>query len=354
MGRRSKTRKTASAETPSTAQKAGSGGVRIYFLYLLLALSIILYIYTRSNPFVAVIAIALFIVIILSEFRASVSQTGVKSTLYELVIAVAGAFLIVWFIPSIVLGTSTPIDVVVSCSMLPVLHRGDIVVVHGISNMSEFLDSHKVPVVNVSKAEFDSMLGNMSREALYPYALNNTSLSYIIPNASGYRINYYNEGCISNYLYLGDLGQYYGRCVANTSYQSRNLVRYNYSLFNVEIGGSHGLIISTSSITIGNRTIIENYSNPVIVYGTTQKDPVHEDIIHRVFAAIRVGPNYYLLTKGDNNNVLDMESSIYPANATDVKGYVIADVPLLGYPSLILKGEIGSNLLAECNQTILH
>lgn len=110
-------------------------------------------------------------------------------------------------------------------------------------------------------------------------------------------------------------------------------------------------IIYTRSITINNQTILENYSNPIIVYLTTPNDTFSGDIVHRVFAALKVGSTYYLLTKGDNNPALDIEFGNYPVDQNMVIGKVVGVIPWLGYLTLAFKGGIET---AGCNQVIIH
>ena len=64
---------------------------------------------------------------------------------------------------------------------------------------------------------------------------------------------------------------------------------------------------------MGNVSIAENYGNPIVVYQTTPSDYFTGSIIHRVFAVLNVERSYYFLTKGDNNQALDIEFENYPA-----------------------------------------
>jgi hypothetical protein len=73
-------------------------------------------------------------------------------------------------------------------------------------------------------------------------------------------------------------------------------------------------------------------------------------VIHRLYAILNVSGQYYFLTKGDNNQALDIEFENYPASKSDVLGYVIADVPVVGYVKLLLSGQVATP--AGCNQTL--
>ncbi|MCL5100380.1 MAG: hypothetical protein M1122_00280 [Candidatus Marsarchaeota archaeon] len=318
----------------------------IYILYAVTLAAILLYV-IFNNYAIGIFAFVLIIVTVAAEFRSGVKEVGMKKTLVEIVITIVVAFLAVWVLPSLILHSSTPIDVVVSCSMVPVFHRGDIVVLHGIGNMTDFLNKNRIPIISVNETEFSRVSSNISGEMLYPLAYNNTAIAETIPNASKYQTGFFSEPCI-----VTSRDPY--KCLVNNSYQSKNLITYNLSIANVTIGTSHMQTVYTSSITINGIRVNENFSNPVIVYKGVGLYGLREDIIHRLYAAIKVNNTYYLLTKGDNNQVLDLQAGIYPPNNSEVLGYVIGKIPYLGYPSLIIRGQTSSNLLEGCNQTITY
>lgn len=320
----------------------------IWILYTLLLISLILYVATKS-PLFGILFVAVFVIIIIFELRDSISKEGLRKTAIELVFAI-GAIVVVWLAIMFLLGTSSPIDVVPSCSMLPYLHVGDIVVLSGISNMSRFLFQHSsVPIINISISSFDSMLSSIGTEYLAFYAYvngNRSAISYIVNGNATYSIGLYNTKCLSAYAYMGQKNNFYKCYVPD---QSSNLVRYNYSIGNITIDGTNYKVVYTSGISVGNSTITENYSNPVIVYSTTANDTFSGSIVHRVVAALKVGNTYYLLTKGDNNPALDMEFGNYPPSSDHVVGYVLGSVPYIGYITLAFKGGISTS---GCNQTI--
>lgn len=346
------------------AKKGKSTNKMIYLMYIILLSLYIIY-FLDNIEIVGLAALILTVAILVIEFRSSIRSEGFRKTVYE-VAWVLGMVMALFLAVSFMLQTSTlqragpgapfgfhigaPLDVVASCSMLPVLHRGDLVILHGINNISSFLQSHSVPVVNVSSSAFDNMVNNMGSEFLEPliYLQNNKSKITSFAFGTAYSVGFYNSQC----LIRNPEPSSSGSCFAN-QLQDNNLIRYSYSIGNVMVNNSKWNIPYTSSITIGNTIITENYSGPIIVYRATSRDYFSGDIIHRLYAAIRVGNNYYLLTKGDNNPILDIEALNYPANAsTDIIGYMIGDIPGLGYPSLIIKGQIGS--VPGCNEQILH
>lgn len=326
------------------AKKSEKKDQYMLLLYVLLVILIIAYIFT-SIVLLGVFAFLLFIAILVIEFRISLKSEGAKKTTMDIIIAVVFAVVVFWVIPSALLQTTSPINVVASCSMLPVMHRGDLVLLHGIKNTSEFLQKYNIPVVNVSQQQFSGMVDNMHEEFLAP--LPYTDNNILTANPSGIITD-------SNIAY--QIGMF--RCIgASSCYISPDsqpgLIKYNYGIANVVTPSGTYEIVYVPSIVIGNTNVTENYSNPIIVYKTIKNDSFYpEVIIHRVFAALKVGNSYYFLTKGDNNAVLDIEAGNYPINSSDVLGYVVASVPYLAYPSLIIRGEVGS--VPGCNQTIVR
>ena len=323
-------------------------GFLVYLLYILLLISIMVYIFTGSS-IAGAAAFILIIGVIVYEFSDSFRTIGFTKTIAEVCLAILLAVALIWFIPSLILHTSSPIDVVASCSMLPTLHRGDIVILHDIPNMSTFLEANHIPVINVSRNAFQNMEDNMQSEFLepVPYSKNNASHIYSSYNASDNQsIGFYNIACMARLPPTR-----YSECLVTN--QSSNLIQYNYSLAReVNNKGANITIPYVSSITIDGTTIVENYSNPIIVYKTTKYDYFTGDIIHRLVAALDVNGSYYTLTKGDNNPVLDIEALNYPSNTSNVVGYVVSDVRYIGYLSLIIRGEISP--VAGCNQTIVR
>ncbi len=307
------------------------------------------YIFLKVVVLGAVAFVAL-VVAVVAEFRYSVKEEGMRKSVYDILAAIV-AIVVLWIILIIFLGTSAPINVVASCSMLPTLHRGDLVILHGISNMTTFLDSHNIPVVSVSPQEMNSTLANMNSEFLAYFAHDPSNLSSIgeIFSSRSLPISLYNTKCIDLAEARGAYGDI-GACAVKS--QNSNLIRYSYSIANISTGGTAAYIAQTSGITLANTTITENYSNPVIVYRTTGNDSFSGDIIHRLVAAIRSGNQYYLLTRGDNNGGLDIQFVNYPVEQNAVLGYVIYDIPYIGYLRLIVSGMFATP--AGCNTTILR
>ncbi|MDE1761919.1 MAG: S26 family signal peptidase [Candidatus Micrarchaeota archaeon] len=321
-------------------------------LYLLLVILIIAYA-VYNNPIIGIIAflvIVAIIVVIAKEVKEEVQEKGSREGIKSLAMAI-GAAVLIWVIAIVALQTTAPINAVASCSMLPSLQRGDLVILHGISNLSAFARTHNVPIVNVSPSAFSAMESGMNNEFLAYYAYPSNSrgnLTSYVPSSYPYTISLYNTQCVDRIAYLKQ-GYNLASCYVGQN-PSQNLIKYNYSIQNTTVNGVQFKLIVTSAISINGTRISENYSNPIVVYSTTSSDTFGGDIIHRLVAVINAGGSYYTLTKGDNNPALDIQFGNYPSQHGDVLGYVIARVPVIGYAKLLLSGQFSQP--AGCNQVI--
>lgn len=344
MARRQQSGKAESA-------RSKSGFNIIWILYVLIAISIVAYAAYGSSIF-GVSAFFLIIITLVAEFRTSLKEEGLQRSIYEVILALA-TVVVIWLVAGILLQTTSPLNVVASCSMLPSLHRGDLIILHGISNVSSFLQSNHIHVVNVPQGDFSNMVSNMNSEflAYYVHSVSNKSVITATTQSTDLPVSLYNTRCLATYSYTGAY-RYYGSCAVSNADQRSNLIQYNYSFSKISINGSMSNIVGTSALIIGNHTVMQNYSNPIIVYKTTPNDSFGGDIIHRLYAVIRTGNGYYFLTKGDNNPGIDVQFGNYPIPQPDVVGYVVLDVPFLGYLKLILSGQIASP--PGCNYTILR
>ncbi|NUN11456.1 hypothetical protein HUU53_02325 [Candidatus Micrarchaeota archaeon] len=99
-----------------------------WILYAIAGLFLALYLLTNQEFFGVLVFFALLALIVL-DFSPK-KEGDWKTTLKELVIALvfAGA---AWFLLGFLLNTSSPLNVVTSCSMLPELQRGDLIFLKG-------------------------------------------------------------------------------------------------------------------------------------------------------------------------------------------------------------------------------
>ncbi len=100
-------------------------------LVLVSLLSLISYVVTVWPPF-GMLCIAAFLGLILNDFIKP-NKKKKKTNLIQDVAVPIGAAIAIWILLTVVLQTATPLNVVTSCSMAPVLERGDLILVQGAS-----------------------------------------------------------------------------------------------------------------------------------------------------------------------------------------------------------------------------
>jgi len=317
-------------------------GIKVWPFYLLLALLFVLYLLFQSNQALSVIfgtaAFLMLVSVIMLELFAGMQEEGYVKNILEMVAAVA-AVVLLWFLLRALLQTPNPIDVVPSCSMLPALQRGDMVVLRGISNISQI----HAPVVNITKTQFANLLNSIRNGSLSCVAYTVSNNRVVISQIAypGYTVGLYKQG---NPGYIVQDGA-----------QANNTIKYTCGT--VPSRFSNGTTVSeasTISITIANTTISDNKNNSIVVYETVPEDLFYKEgdlyIVHRAYAVLNVQGSYYTLTKGDNNPGLDVQYSNYPANLSFIQGRVIASIPYAGYLKLLLSGSLRQP--AGCNSTI--
>jgi signal peptidase I len=177
---------------------------------------------------------------------------------------------LIYTLLGVVLATHSPMVIVVSGSMEPVLYRGDVVVMQGVSpeNINAPLTTINLPTLR------ETGLGEIARVDAIP---------------------------------------------------PKNLLFANGEAIPITEKGDTVVYISTSLRSLG------------------------EPVIHRVVAKVKAGDGYYLVTKGDNNNVIDQDCgkviagtsqypciTLYPIPATEISGRAVFKIPLIGYVKLLL------------------
>ncbi len=312
-------------------------------MYILIIILFFVYILLQHNPVAsATLGITLFALIIILVAIESINIVKEnKSSRKKDIIEIAAALIIVAVIflgLDVALGTYYPLDVVPSCSMLPILQRGDLVVLSG------RLHNINAPVINVTQSMYSSFIKNFST---------NEVRECVAYNYSSHSINqFFNPGDAIILVQLNDsTGRY---SIVN---QSQSLIKYYCGTRTIKyFNGTARQVAYTNSIKIGDRIINTDANNTVIVYKTVPNDSFYRMgdtfIVHRVFAIINVSGTYYYLTKGDNNPALDLQYGNYPSNASFIEGKVIAAIPYLGYLKLVLSRSIEEPY--GCNFTTIH
>jgi hypothetical protein len=305
--------------------------------YLLILALLAGYILTKFILFAVLCGLSIVGLFVYETYR-GVQKGGWRKELEEIIIAVAVG-VAVWYGGGFLLHTSAPLDSIVSCSMLPHMDRGDMVVLSG----SEI----NAPLVEVSASEWEQI--NESMRTNFTCGPCTGQGDYTPYNFSICRV-----GCSNSCLIAID-----GKPVFSGSNSS--LFSYNYEL--CTLGRSSGDItndVCVKSVTIKGKTVYENFSNDVVVYEPLANSVFSGSIIHRVLVKVSVDGKLYYLIKGDNNEVLDVQAPSKgvepgdgkclfftdsvrnkPVPQENIKGKVIFKAPYLGYLKLFLWGYVG-------------
>jgi signal peptidase I len=330
-------------ESKKSEKAKAKKGINTLPLYVALVALFILFIFYQSNASLSVIfGIALFMIIVILivlEVVNGINEEGYKKNILEIAVAII-IVVAFWFSLKALLHTSYPLDVVPSCSMLPILHRGDLILISGITNPSKI----NAKMINVSNSTYTNFINNIQNEFLscvaYQQVGNRLTVSYT--DYPGYSIGLFRSTSSG------------GEIVSNSSQQG-NLVQYSCGTANLIY--KNGTVLQeayTKSITVNGTLIYSNKNNSVVVYATIPQDYFYQlgdgYIVHRAYAVINASGNYYVLTKGDNNPGLDLQYGNYPAKLNQIQGKVLYSIPYLGYLKLVL-----SNSFSEpsgCNSTL--
>lgn len=297
-----------------------------YFQAALLIAALILYLISPNDSYRLIFGLIVVIVIIglvFFEIKQGAKEHGwkneVKDTAITLIAAVA-----IWYAIQFLLNTNSPISAVVTCSMLPNLQRGDFAIVQGAPPSAY--------PIEMTQSQFDSLSGDAK---------------FNFGEESGQSV----KGSIYSYcIYLRP-----GICKQFVSEpqrfsEVRGPLTFHYSACSIDIR-NQGAISEpcVTSISFEGREYPINLKNDVMVYqpGKNEIYSLYGDIIHRAYFKITVKEtgNVYYLTKGDNNQVLDIQVYDYNRNMGNdpipqnrVKGKLIANIPYLGYYKLLLSG----------------
>ena len=326
------------------AAKKGRQGINTLPIYVALVVMFILFIIFQGNRSLsAIFGIALFmiiVVLILIEITNGIKEEGFKRNIIELVAAVL-IVVVFWFSLKALLHTSSPLDVVPSCSMRPQLKRGDLIVLQGVKNITNI----NAPVIKMNASSYNTLNSNMQNELLscvaYKQEGSRIAVSSIVQ--PGYSVGLFSS---SN-----------GGEIVPYSYQGSNPIQYACGTATITFSnGTSESEAYTTGVTINGTTIHGDKNNSIVVYATVPGDYFYQlgdsYIVHRAYAVINASGNYLVLTKGDNNAGLDIQYGNYPANASSIEGKVLYSIPYLGYLKLILSNSFTEP--AGCNSTVVN
>ncbi|MFA6530159.1 MAG: hypothetical protein WCT31_00370 [Candidatus Micrarchaeia archaeon] len=297
-----------------------------YFQAALLVIALILYLISPNDGYRLIFGVIVVIVIIglvFLEIKQGAKEHGWKNEFKDTLLTLVAA-VIIWYAIQFLLNTNSPISAVVTCSMLPNLQRGDFAIVQGASPAAysiEMTQSQFDSLYGDARFSFGEEAGQSVKGSIYSYCI------YLRP-----------EMCKQ---FVSEPEKFV---------EIKGPLTFHYSACSMDIRNK-GVISEpcVTSVTFEGNEYPINLKNDVMVYqpGKTEIYSLYGDIIHRAYFKITVketGKVYYL-TKGDNNQVLDIQVYDYtrnmgndPISQDRVKGKLIANIPYLGYYKLLLSG----------------
>lgn len=302
-----------------------------------LVITLAVYLLTKNSIFGVLVAIE-FIAFVLLEVQQGVKKHGVKDEIIDTLKSLAIAVLI-WLSISFLLRTAVPISAVVSCSMLPNMQRGDLTIIRGTT-----IPELKAPEIEMDLDEMRFVFGPEA-DIYSPYrnfTVNGSIFSYC-----------------QTYTYVDPIcRQFFSN--PNVFTEKRGALTFMYSQCERKILGSNAVEKQpcVTSLSYEGNEYRTNFSNDIIVYQPNSGDlfSYTGDIIHRVFLKIKSGSQEYVLTKGDNNNVFDIQFYDYgrklantPVPENNVKGAHILSMPYVGYFKLFISGFVDEPVYCNTN-----
>ena len=227
--------------------------------------------------------------------RVNPSNSQVVAWAVYLVFAFLFAFILYTGL-GLLLGTASPMVIVVSGSMEPFFYRGDVILLVGASP-----DQIRVQEITLKRTTLDKI---RSRDYVESHCFGEP-FRELLP-------------CDS---YLALLAQ---RKISDTDFAVKEL-RF-----------------------ADGQTLRLDKEGDVLVYFS---EALQQPIIHRAVAKLKAGDGVYFLTKGDSvhNPLIDQETHIIQSAlpAREVQGKMVFKIPLLGYVKLLLF-DVPRNLLTGC------
>jgi len=268
-------------------------------------------------PVFAIIIGVTIVAIVALEVWVGAKTGGLAGEMKETILAilVAGAL---WYGGGLLLGTSTPLDAVVSCSMLPALARGDMLVLHG--------GQVQAPLVEMSREDWDAARagGLLQRQC---------GLCQDVSGKYGCQLDM--RGGIA---------------------EATGIFDYECTLCEKQNRTDTYFVPCVTGVRVGGGSIDYSKAEETIVYMPRPTDYFAKsgDIVHRAQFIVKVDGKEYLFTKGDNNAMFDVQAANSPIEPQQVKGRALVRLPYVGYFKLFLSGLLGQPGLfqepAGCDQ----
>ena len=299
---------------------------KYYVLIILFLLFAVMFIIFHGNFYGLMLGLV-FVLMVVEDVIKGVLTGGIKSELKELVVGLLVAVSI-WYGISFLLNTSTPISAVVSCSMLPNLERGDMVLVRG----DEFNTYGTLYLDDVSDIGPEAVvtIGNVSK------VVNGSIDSFCMLNRDDPFCALYVTNPDKFVERHGQLEFHYGKC------ERRNIK--DGDMFYVPC------VVSVKKVDTAQEIKLYPHSDDgsIVVYQPNKGDLFSYvgDIVHRAVVKIKTKKGIYYLTKGDNNQITDLQV-YYPGYGgnhlipeDNIKGRIIFRIPIIGYVKLFLSAQL--------------
>ncbi len=264
--------------------------IRHYLPHAVLILGVILF-GTTQHVIFALVAIGALGYLLYAEFKHSTNWKEFSKELAGSIAIALGA----WIALSLLLNTTSPINIITSCSMLPQYERGDLI----------FLQAAdlQAPTIQV------------------PYALQDTTYEPAEINFNGQTIaRIYQPTADGQAVFQPQISM----CSRKPLDATQNAQDQ----------------VCLKSITMQGQTIPILQSPDVVVFDSGSPSGL---IIHRLFAVLNATDGTYLLTKGDNNPFLDQQSG-FRLIPYKTAGRVLVNLPFIG---ALAYNENGLHLLQE-------
>ena len=304
-------------------------GHKVYFLgeiknyYFLILILLILYILTKSLLFGILAGLTIFFFFFFEIYQ-GIKSHGIKKEIFEIFVAL-GLAAAVWFGMGFLLNTPSPINAIVSCSMLPSYERGDLIILEGGKIKTNYFEYN---------GKIKEILDNPS---VY-YREQKLDLNYSI-----YVYCIYNK--------QEDICQIF-KTEPNLFYEKYGPIKLKYDLCK-KYYKKNDLIFQTPCIKkayYDTKEIPFSKDLDLIVYTPKKTEMYGElggDIIHRSVFAIKSNDGIYYFTKGDNNPIYDFQLSdpmkgyrnLAP-NQEQLKGRVIFKIPYVGNVKLVITPQV--------------
>ncbi|MCD6279842.1 hypothetical protein J7J26_03680 [Candidatus Micrarchaeota archaeon] len=309
--------------------------------FLLIVFIVLLAIYIKTQLiYLGLLSGLLLLYIFFKDIKGEVKSYGWKRELKEIIIAIIIA-LAIWFGLCFILGTQSPLNAVVSCSMLPNLQRGDLIILRGgsinaqhvvLDNVDDITSKGVVYLNNI-----DNFNGTNNKTEMKLIDVNGSILSYCSFHSSSDICTMLRSSPDSFKEKHGPLIFRYGVCTRKNL--NNNMVYKTVCVKEASI----------NNITVNfNDPAYESYDT--IVYTPKKTDAFSKtgDIIHRAIFEIATKKGTYYLTKGDNNDRFDIQmyAPSYGSNSivsqSQLKGKIFLRIPYIGYVKLVLFGMVST------------